>query len=285
MHAWCSTGSSPARRDDTTADVASQARSRWQRVVPWASAGVLALGLMLIAAPHRPATRRRRPRARGRAGDVHDRAAGEHGVWRSQVAGLWQRHASGCLAGWPENRVRCRRQCRLPDLAARVGTLAVRPIPGTESGVFPLWSPDSRFIGFFAAGKLKKVQVSGGPPIVLCDAPFARGGSWSRDDVILFTPSTNGPLYRVSSAGGVPPVATTLDPTTGKRAIGGRPFCQTAVIFSTRPRWDPAVLRRSRGDQNRIARPGRGGCHAVRGAESSVSTPRAICCSSRRTSC
>ena len=73
-----------------------------------------------------------------------------------------------------------------------VALLAARPIPGTEGGSFPFWSPDSRFIGFFAAGKLKKVQIAGGPPIVLCDAPAGRGGSWSRDNVILFTPSAAG---------------------------------------------------------------------------------------------
>ena len=49
-----------------------------------------------------------------------------------------------------------------------VASLAARPIPGTEAGTFPFWSPDSRFIGFFAAGKLKKVPIAGGPPIVLC---------------------------------------------------------------------------------------------------------------------
>ena len=52
-----------------------------------------------------------------------------------------------------------------------VATLAATPIPGTEGGTFPFWSPDSRFIGFFADGKLKKVPIAGGPPIELCDAP------------------------------------------------------------------------------------------------------------------
>jgi Tol biopolymer transport system component len=50
--------------------------------------------------------------------------------------------------------------------------LAAKPIPGTEGGAFPFWSPDSRFIGFFSGGKLKKVQIAGGPPSVLCDAQW-----------------------------------------------------------------------------------------------------------------
>jgi len=98
-----------------------------------------------------------------------------------------------------------------------IGTLTATPIPGTEGGAFPFWSPDSRFIGFFAAGKLKKVRADGGIPIVLCDAPFGRGGSWNRDNVILFTPSSFGTgLARVSSAGGRPTVVTTLNPATGE---------------------------------------------------------------------
>jgi serine/threonine protein kinase len=62
-----------------------------------------------------------------------------------------------------------------------VAAQTARPIPGTEGGTFPFWSHDNRFIGFFAAGKLKKVAIGGGPPIALCDAPSGRGGSWSRD--------------------------------------------------------------------------------------------------------
>ena len=57
-----------------------------------------------------------------------------------------------------------------------IATLAAQPIPGTEGGTFPFWSPDSRFIGFFADGKLKKVPIAGGPPIVLCDAPPGAAG-------------------------------------------------------------------------------------------------------------
>jgi eukaryotic-like serine/threonine-protein kinase len=92
-----------------------------------------------------------------------------------------------------------------------MGTLESHPLPGTEEASFPFWSPDSRSVGFFAGGKLKKIQVSGGPPIVLCDAPAGRGGSWSRDNAIVFAPIGNSVLQRVSSAGGAPTPATTLD--------------------------------------------------------------------------
>ena len=76
----------------------------------------------------------------------------------------------------------------------------------------PFWSPDSRFIGFFSEGKLKKVEASGGPPQTLCDLPPARGGTWNRDGIILVG-TTAGPIYQVPQAGGEPQPVTTLDPT------------------------------------------------------------------------
>ena len=91
-----------------------------------------------------------------------------------------------------------------------VDSLAAQPLPGTEDPTLPFWSPDSRFVGFFAGGKLKKIDVTGGPPLTLCDAPNPRGGAWSRDGVIVFAPSSSGPLYHVSAAGGEPVAVTKL---------------------------------------------------------------------------
>ena len=62
-----------------------------------------------------------------------------------------------------------------------------RALPGTEGASHPFWSPDSRFIGFFAAAKLKKIDANGGPAQVLCDSPAQRGGTWNRDGVIVFS--------------------------------------------------------------------------------------------------
>jgi len=97
-----------------------------------------------------------------------------------------------------------------------IATLAARQIPGTEGASFPFWSPDSRYVGFFAGGKLKKVQASGGPPTILCDAPAGRGGTWSRENVIVFSPDPTSVLQRVSGAGGVPAAVSVLDTTYGE---------------------------------------------------------------------
>jgi len=92
---------------------------------------------------------------------------------------------------------------------------AFRMLPGTEGASYPFWSPDSRWIGFFAGGKLKKIDVSGGPATTLCDAPQPRGGSWSREDVIVFAVLGVG-LFRVPAVGGVPLALTKIDTTGGE---------------------------------------------------------------------
>jgi Tol biopolymer transport system component len=89
--------------------------------------------------------------------------------------------------------------------------MSAQPLAGTERAAYPFWSPDGRFIGFFATGKLKKIDASGGPPQTLCDAQLARGGSWSSRGVILFSPSPREPLSRVSAAGGTATPVTVLD--------------------------------------------------------------------------
>jgi serine/threonine protein kinase len=95
--------------------------------------------------------------------------------------------------------------------------LSTRDLPATEGASYPFWSPDNRNIGFFQAGKLKKIEASGGPPITICDAADARGGTWNQDGVIIFAPTAIDPLYQVSAAGGTPSPITKLDSTRHER--------------------------------------------------------------------
>ena len=86
-----------------------------------------------------------------------------------------------------------------------------RELPGTDYSIFPFWSFDSRSLGFFSEGKLKTVDVEGGSTQVVADAPFGRGGAWSGDGTIVYTPNTQEALLRVSANGGTPVAMTNLD--------------------------------------------------------------------------
>jgi hypothetical protein len=100
---------------------------------------------------------------------------------------------------------------------------AAIPLAGTEGAYYPFWSPDSKFLGFFAGGKLKKVEASGGVVQTLCDSPYGRGGSWNRDGVILFAPGIHDVIFRVPDGGGRP-VAVTKAKTPGVFAGSRWPY-------------------------------------------------------------
>jgi serine/threonine-protein kinase len=86
----------------------------------------------------------------------------------------------------------------------RMHQLTATALPGTDFGHTPFFSPDGRWIGYFAKGKLQKVSVTGGAPIALGDAEVERGATWGEDDVITYAPvaATGGRLLRVPAAGG-----------------------------------------------------------------------------------
>jgi eukaryotic-like serine/threonine-protein kinase len=81
-------------------------------------------------------------------------------------------------------------------------------LESTNGAGFPFWSPDSRWIGFFADGKLKKVEAGGGPAQTLADAQAGRGGSWSSAGTIVFAPDIRGPLMKISENGGAASAVT-----------------------------------------------------------------------------
>jgi len=98
-------------------------------------------------------------------------------------------------------------------------------LPGTEGAAAPFWSPDSRFIAFFADGKLKKIDSSGGPPITLCEAGGDYpSGSWGSGHSILFAAATQPFISLVADGGGVPGVVLKADASRQERAIRSPSF-------------------------------------------------------------
>jgi serine/threonine protein kinase/Tol biopolymer transport system component len=109
----------------------------------------------------------------------------------------------------------------------RLDATSAQPLAGTEGATFPFWSPDSRSLGFFADAKLKRTDVAGGSPQTLANS-IPRGGTWSPDGTILFSPGNNSPLFRISASGGEPVAVTKVDRQISHRfpqfLPGGRQF-------------------------------------------------------------
>lgn len=136
----------------------------------------------------------------------------------------------GTVVAWSGCDTACRLYVRgLDELDGRV-------VPGTEDAGAPFFSPDGRWIGFFAAGKLRKVALAGGAPIALTDAAQPLGAVWMADGRIVFGASARGGLLRVSDRGGEAERLTLPSPDAGEVhhawpavAPGGRALLFTIV--------------------------------------------------------
>ena len=98
----------------------------------------------------------------------------------------------------------------------QMNALDATALPGTTNAVSPFFSPDGSWVAFFADGQLKKVALSGGMPITLCEAQVGLGGSWGADDRIVFASNTGSGLSTVPADGGRPQRVTNLDATKGE---------------------------------------------------------------------
>jgi serine/threonine protein kinase len=98
-----------------------------------------------------------------------------------------------------------------------LNALSAQMLSGTETAQFPFWSPDCKTIGFFADGKLKKIDAAGGTPFTICDAADPRVGTWSQAGVIVFGLGSTGAMYQVSAAGGTSSPVTKLDSTRNEQ--------------------------------------------------------------------
>ena len=157
---------------------------------------------------------------------------------------------------------------RGPYLRPLDGSMAM-PIPGTDTmaGSVSIFSPDGESIAFVADGKLKKVSISGGPPLTLCEVTRVWGGSWGTEDRIVFA-SPEG-LYRVSTAGGEPEMLMTLDPEKGEeeyRQPEVLPGGET-VLFTIRVKnsFQVAVLSLETGEKKIVVEGGREAHYAPTG--------------------
>ena len=92
----------------------------------------------------------------------------------------------------------------------RLDQLTATALNGTDGAISPFFSPDGRWVAFFADFNLKKVPVTGGAVVTLAEAPDPRGGWWAEDGTIVFTPNNRVGLMRVSAVGGQPQPLTTL---------------------------------------------------------------------------
>jgi serine/threonine protein kinase len=155
-------------------------------------------------------------------------------------------HALALVASSPEGKISLWIRS-LDSLAARELVI---------DGVQPFWSPDSRFLGFHAGGKLKKIDVGGGVPQTLADAQ-PQIGAWSRDGVILFKANRGGGLSRISTAGGTSTPATTPDAALGETAHNWPQFLPDGRHFlylanSKQPEHDSVVYAASLDSSDRV---------------------------------
>jgi serine/threonine protein kinase len=171
--------------------VAALARDAWPA---WVAAGILALGLGALSIVHFPEKREQMP-------VVRSMIAPPENATFSPASGV-----SALPAISPDGQ-RIAFAARIRDgrtqlWVRQLDSVCAQPLPGTDNASLPFWSPDGKSIGFFAGGKLNRIDANGGPVLALADASGALGGSWSPQGTIVFSPSTSRALRKVSAAGG-----------------------------------------------------------------------------------
>jgi serine/threonine protein kinase len=206
---WIAAGGTAQERSSQPAG------TRW---LPWILAGVCVLVAAMLSVVH-----------------FREKTSASPGVIRLQMS-LPENFNGNSLAMSPDGR---RLAFQAPGADGKLvvwlrslDSLESRPVAGTESGPSALWwSPDSRFVAYWSGEKLKRFDVSGGPPQAIADIPQARGGTWNRDGVIL-TGSATG-ILRVSAVDGTVSRLTALDRHVRSSITFARSSCRTDDISTT----------------------------------------------------
>jgi eukaryotic-like serine/threonine-protein kinase len=124
----------------------------------------------------------------------------------------------GCKTETASRSIAGNRDCSIWLQSLR--TTEAREIAGTSSAYGPFWSPDGRYVAFFADGKLKRTVADGGPVEIICNAEDGRGGSWSSKGTIIFAATRGSPIFRVPAEGGTPVAITSSKPATNLADLG-----------------------------------------------------------------
>ncbi len=216
-------------------------RASWRRALPWVLTGasVVALALVLLSAGLRGSAPSAAP-IRVNVGLGSDATLAT--VDRGSAAILSPNGQALVFVGQ-------RRTGPASLFLRRLDQLDATPLPGTEGAHSPFFSPDGQWIAFFADAKLKKVALSGGAPVAICDTPDGRGGWWAADGSIVFAPFFAGMerdgLLRVSSNGGMATPVTSL--ADGEVAHGWPQVLPGSATLlyaahTSRTNWDDATL-------------------------------------------
>ena len=124
---------------------------------------------------------------------------------------------SRCLTTADSWRSSQRPRARRGSGCGALDQVTAQPLAGTEGASYPFWAPDGRAIGFFANGKLKRIDLGSGGLQELANAPSGRGGTWNRDDVLVFAADVTGDLMRVMATGGTPTAVARHESVPGAR--------------------------------------------------------------------